>query len=131
MTKSTLYFDDSIHQAHRLKAAETKQSMSELVNDALQASLQEDLEDTLGFFLNKLETHKFHKFSLRKGDYLKKTIDMLSIPGIIVFSSKNLEKIDLGVLQGSILGVLFFLIYVNNFQQCSSELLSFLFAAAP
>ena len=45
MTKSTLYLDDSIHQALRLKAAETKQSMSELVNDALKASLQEDLED--------------------------------------------------------------------------------------
>ena len=28
-----------------MKAAETKQSMSELVNDALKASLQEDLED--------------------------------------------------------------------------------------
>jgi hypothetical protein len=27
------------------KASETKQSMSELVNDALKASLQEDLED--------------------------------------------------------------------------------------
>ena len=45
MTKSTLYLEDSIHQALRLKAAETKQSMSELVNDALKASLQEDLED--------------------------------------------------------------------------------------
>ena len=45
MTKSTLYLEDSVHQALRLKAAETKQSMSELVNDALKASLQEDLED--------------------------------------------------------------------------------------
>ena len=45
MTKSTLYLEDSIHQALRLKAAETKQSMSELVNDALKASLQEDLKD--------------------------------------------------------------------------------------
>ena len=45
MTKSTLYLEDSIHQALRLKAAETNQSMSELVNDALKASLQEDLED--------------------------------------------------------------------------------------
>jgi hypothetical protein len=45
MTKSTLYLEDRVHQALRLKAAETKQSMSELVNDALKASLQEDLED--------------------------------------------------------------------------------------
>jgi len=45
MTKSTLYLEDSIHQALRLKAAETKQSMSELVNEALNASLQDDLKD--------------------------------------------------------------------------------------
>ena len=45
MTKSTLYLEDRVHQALRLKSAETKQSMSELVNDALKASLQEDLED--------------------------------------------------------------------------------------
>jgi hypothetical protein len=45
MIKSTLYLEDSVHQALRLKAAETKQSMSELVNDSLKASLQEDLED--------------------------------------------------------------------------------------
>lgn len=45
MSKATLYLDEPIHRALRLKAAETNQSMSELVNDALKASLQEDLED--------------------------------------------------------------------------------------
>ncbi|MFC7335735.1 ribbon-helix-helix protein, CopG family [Haloferula chungangensis] len=45
MSKATLYLDDPIHKALRLKAAETRQSMSELVNDALRASLHEDLED--------------------------------------------------------------------------------------
>ena len=45
MTKSTLYLEDPVHQSLRLKSAETRQSMSELVNDALKASLQEDLED--------------------------------------------------------------------------------------
>ena len=42
--------------------------------------------------------------------------------------STNQEEINLGVLQGSILGVLLFLIFVNDFQNCSDELLSFLFA---
>ena len=45
MSKATLYLNDSIHQALRLKAAETRQSMSDLVNDALSALLSEDLED--------------------------------------------------------------------------------------
>lgn len=45
MSKATLYLDENIHKALRLKAAETRQSMSELVNDALKASLSEDLED--------------------------------------------------------------------------------------
>ena len=45
MSKATLYLDESVHKALRLKAAETRQSMSELVNDALKASLLEDLED--------------------------------------------------------------------------------------
>jgi hypothetical protein len=45
MSKATLYLDESIHKAIRLKAAETRQSMSVLVNDALRASLTEDLDD--------------------------------------------------------------------------------------
>jgi plasmid stability protein len=45
MSKATLYLDETVHKALRLKAAETRQSMSELVNDALKARLSEDLED--------------------------------------------------------------------------------------
>lgn len=45
MSKATLYLKEPVHTALRLKAAETRQSMSELVNDALEASLLEDLED--------------------------------------------------------------------------------------
>jgi len=45
MSKATIYLDDKLHKALRMKAAETSQSMSELVNDALEASLLEDIED--------------------------------------------------------------------------------------
>mgnify|MGYP001286181745 FL=1 len=63
MTKSTLYLEDSVHQALRLKAAETKQSMSELVNDALKASLQEDLEDIKSWRARKdEETYGYEEF---------------------------------------------------------------------
>ena len=45
MSKATLYLNDRIHKALRMKAAETSRSMSDLVNEALESSLLEDLED--------------------------------------------------------------------------------------
>ena len=45
MSKATLYLEETVHKALRLKSAETHQSMSDLVNDALRASLAEDLDD--------------------------------------------------------------------------------------
>ncbi len=45
MSKITLNLEDRILESLKLKATGTKQSISELVNDALKASLQEDLED--------------------------------------------------------------------------------------
>ena len=45
MPKISLNLEDTILKALNLKASETKQSIAELVNDALKASLQEDLED--------------------------------------------------------------------------------------
>lgn len=45
MSKATLYLDEAVHKALRIKAAETQQTMSDLVNDALKAALREDLED--------------------------------------------------------------------------------------
>ena len=45
MSKITLNLEDRILESLKLKATGTKQSISELVNDAVKASLQEDLED--------------------------------------------------------------------------------------
>ena len=45
MSKATLYIDEPIHDALRLKSVETHQSMSHIVNEALQALLSEDIED--------------------------------------------------------------------------------------
>jgi hypothetical protein len=50
MTKrATVYFEEPIHRALRLKAAETDQSVSDLVNDAVRRSLAEDAEDLAAF----------------------------------------------------------------------------------
>lgn len=43
--RATVYFDASLHQALRIKAAETDQSLSELVNAAVRTALAEDADD--------------------------------------------------------------------------------------
>lgn len=43
--RATVYLDASIHRALRLKAAETDQSISDLVNDAVKLSLADDADD--------------------------------------------------------------------------------------
>ena len=47
--RTTIYLDVRLHKALRLKAAETDRSVSELVNDAIQSSLAEELEDLTAF----------------------------------------------------------------------------------
>lgn len=47
--RATVYFDPDVHKALRIKAAQTDRSVSELVNDAVQASLREDAEDLAAF----------------------------------------------------------------------------------
>ena len=48
-TRATIYFDVDLHKALRVKAADTNRSISELVNDAVRASLREDQEDLAAF----------------------------------------------------------------------------------
>ena len=47
--RSTVYFDPSIHQALRLKAASTHLSLSELVDEAVRLLMREDQEDLNAF----------------------------------------------------------------------------------
>ena len=47
--RSTVYFESEIHQALRIKAATTNQSVSEVVNEAVRAALSEDQEDLNAF----------------------------------------------------------------------------------
>ena len=63
MPKITLNLEDTILQALKLKSSVTKQSISELVNDALKASLQEDLEDIKSWEERKGEdTYSYEEF---------------------------------------------------------------------
>lgn len=44
-TKATLYIDQKLYKAYKIKAAETDQTLSALVGDAMRAQLDEDLQD--------------------------------------------------------------------------------------
>ena len=50
-TRATVYLDPELHKALRLKAVETDQSISKLVNDAIKESLAEDADDIAAFEL--------------------------------------------------------------------------------
>jgi hypothetical protein len=47
--RATVYFDEPVHKALRLKAAETDQSISELVNSSVRRALAEDADDLAAF----------------------------------------------------------------------------------
>ena len=47
--RSTVYFEPEIHQALRMKAASTHNSVSEVVNEAVRIALREDQEDLSAF----------------------------------------------------------------------------------
>jgi hypothetical protein len=47
--RATIYFEETVHRALRLKAAETDQSISELVNAAVRQTLAEDADDLAAF----------------------------------------------------------------------------------
>ena len=47
--RSTVYFEADVHQALRVKAATTHQSVSEVVNEAVRVALREDQEDLSAF----------------------------------------------------------------------------------
>ncbi|NCN05710.1 MAG: CopG family transcriptional regulator [Spirochaetales bacterium] len=70
LKRSTVYFEPELHDALRLKALQSQQSLSALVNLAVRQALMEDQEDLAAFqdrvaeptmtyeaLLNKLKAH--------------------------------------------------------------------------
>ena len=64
--KATVYLDDDLHRALRLKSAETRESMSELVNEALRVLLAEDLEDLSDWHERRSEQPVGHEEFLKQ-----------------------------------------------------------------
>jgi predicted transcriptional regulator len=53
MKRATVYLDEDLHKALKLKALETDSSLSDIVNQAVRYTLEEDLDD-----LGDIETRK-------------------------------------------------------------------------
>lgn len=49
MKRATIYFEEDLHKALKIKAAEASSSVSDLVNQAIRESLAEDLNDLQAF----------------------------------------------------------------------------------
>ncbi len=47
--RATVHFDSRLHRALRIKAADTDQPISKMVNDAVRLSLAEDAKDVAAF----------------------------------------------------------------------------------
>ena len=56
MKRATIYFDEDLHKALKIKAVECSSTVSDIVNDAVSASFAEDLEDLQAFDDRKNET---------------------------------------------------------------------------
>ncbi len=47
--RATIYLDEAVHKALKIKAFETSRSISDLVNSAVKEALAEDAEDLASF----------------------------------------------------------------------------------
>jgi hypothetical protein len=47
--RATIYLDEAVHKALKIKALETSRSISDLVNSAAKEALSEDAEDLAAF----------------------------------------------------------------------------------
>jgi len=49
MKRTTVYFEEDLHKALKMKSAEVSSPVSDLVNDAVRSALLEDAEDLEAF----------------------------------------------------------------------------------
>lgn len=45
MKRATVYFEEDLHKALKLKAVESETTLSDIVNEAIRHTIQEDLDD--------------------------------------------------------------------------------------
>jgi plasmid stability protein len=57
--RATVYFEPEVHRALRLKAAASDRSISDMVNDAVKATLAEDADDDIAEFAKRKHEKSF------------------------------------------------------------------------
>jgi plasmid stability protein len=60
--RATVYFDPEVHKALRLRAAASDKSISDMVNEAVRASLAEDAVDLAAFDKRKRKRERSVSF---------------------------------------------------------------------
>jgi Ribbon-helix-helix protein, copG family len=55
MKRATVYLDEDLHKALKLKAIESDSSLSDIVNQAVRYTLEEDLDDLIAIETRKKE----------------------------------------------------------------------------
>ena len=66
MRRATVYIDDDLHKALRIKSMETDSTISEIVNEAVRVALQEDREDLMAVEERKDETPASYEAFLKE-----------------------------------------------------------------
>ena len=66
MRRATVYIDDDLHKALRIKSMETDSTISEIVNEAVRVALQEDREDLMAVEERKDETSVSYEAFLKE-----------------------------------------------------------------
>lgn len=64
--RSTVYFDPAIHKVLKMKAIETEQSISDIVNEAIRHELAEDRDDLAAFAQRAKEPTLSYESLLKK-----------------------------------------------------------------
>jgi predicted transcriptional regulator len=65
--RTTIHFDSQLHRALRIKAGETDQPISKIINEAVRPSLAEDAEDLAAFEAREKEPNLSFEAVLKGG----------------------------------------------------------------
>lgn len=67
MKRATVYLDEDLHKALKLKAVESESTLSDIVNDPIRYPLQEEMDDLQGIESRKGEGEVSYEAFLKIG----------------------------------------------------------------